>query len=94
MYHRNLSYIYLNLWLVIELLRGPNGVWTLEQKGLKPAQNISFDDAIPTKAHMALKKLIDTSKLIINYWISLCKSTKTNPTCTFRQSQIYYKSKY
>lgn len=39
--------------------RGPNGVWTLEKKGLKPDINISFNDARPTKTHMALKALID-----------------------------------
>ncbi|KAK4881423.1 hypothetical protein RN001_004742 [Aquatica leii] len=39
--------------------RGPNGVWTLEKQGMKPNINISFDDAIPTKTHMALKTLVD-----------------------------------
>ncbi|KAI4484759.1 hypothetical protein M0804_007325 [Polistes exclamans] len=43
--------------------RGTNGVWTLEQKGLRPSMNISFDDAIPTRTHMALKKLIDCKKV-------------------------------
>ena len=38
--------------------RGPNGVWTLEEKGEKPAVNISFDDAVPTRTHMALKSLV------------------------------------
>ena len=37
-------------------------MWTLEQKGLKPTMNISFDEAVPTKTHMALKKLVDASE--------------------------------
>ncbi|XP_053667492.1 NAD-dependent protein deacetylase Sirt6 [Anopheles marshallii] len=40
--------------------RGPNGVWTLEEKGEKPTVNISFDDANPTRTHMALKTLVAT----------------------------------
>lgn len=40
--------------------RGPKGVWTLESKGEKPQINISFEDAIPSKTHMALKALIDS----------------------------------
>lgn len=35
----------------------------MEKKGLKPDIHISFDDAIPTKTHMALKKLIDTGHI-------------------------------
>ena len=42
--------------------RGPKGVWTLERKGLKPDTNISWDDAKPTKTHMAIAKLIEEEK--------------------------------
>lgn len=35
-------------------------MWTLEKKGIKPEINISFNDAIPTKTHMAIKQLIDS----------------------------------
>ncbi|KAH8306736.1 hypothetical protein KR044_011619, partial [Drosophila immigrans] len=38
--------------------RGPNGVWTLQKKGEKPTFCISFDDAKPTKSHMALCSLV------------------------------------
>lgn len=38
--------------------RGPNGVWTCEKKGIKPTINTSFDEAIPTKTHQAIKALI------------------------------------
>ncbi|ENN82101.1 hypothetical protein YQE_01533, partial [Dendroctonus ponderosae] len=48
--------------------RGPNGVWTLEKEGKKPNINISFNDAVPTKTHMALKYLIE--KEYIHYVIS------------------------
>jgi len=37
--------------------RGPTGVWTLESKGLAPCVNIGFDEAIPTKTHMAILAL-------------------------------------
>ncbi|XP_023726643.1 NAD-dependent protein deacetylase Sirt6 isoform X3 [Cryptotermes secundus] len=43
--------------------RGPNGVWTLEEKGLKPEVNISFDEAVPTKTHMAIVKLVESGKV-------------------------------
>ncbi|KAF6204692.1 hypothetical protein GE061_018853 [Apolygus lucorum] len=38
--------------------RGPNGVWTLEEKGEKPHFNVSFDDAVPSFAHMAIVELV------------------------------------
>lgn len=44
-------------------LRGPNGVWTLEEKGLKPEINISFDEAVPTVTHMAIVKLVESGEL-------------------------------
>ena len=37
--------------------RGPKGVWTLEKKGLKPDMSVSWDDAKPTKTHMAIAQL-------------------------------------
>lgn len=43
--------------------RGPKGVWTLEKKGKKPDMNVSWDDARPTKTHMALAKLIEVGKV-------------------------------
>ena len=42
--------------------RGPKGVWTLEKKGLKPDISISWDDAKPTKTHMAIAKLVEEDK--------------------------------
>jgi len=44
-------------------LRGPNGVWTLEEKGMKPEINISFDEAVPTVTHMAIVKLVESGEL-------------------------------
>ncbi|OQR66494.1 NAD-dependent protein deacetylase sirtuin-6-like [Tropilaelaps mercedesae] len=43
--------------------RGPNGVWTKEQQGEQPTINVSFDDAVPTKTHMALVELQRRGKL-------------------------------
>lgn len=34
-------------------------MWTLEEKGEKPNINVSFNDAVPTKTHMALVKLVE-----------------------------------
>jgi len=48
--------------------RGPNGVWTLEKNGKKPDINISFNDAVPTKTHMALSHLLE--KQYIHYIVS------------------------
>jgi mono-ADP-ribosyltransferase sirtuin 6 len=39
--------------------RGPNGVWTLEKKGIKPTIDIDFHKAVPSKTHRALKLLMD-----------------------------------
>ena len=43
--------------------RGPKGVWTLEKKGKKPDMNVSWDEAKPTKTHMALAKLVEGGKV-------------------------------
>lgn len=43
--------------------RGPKGVWTLEKEGKKPQFNVSFNEAIPTKCHMALKALLDSGHI-------------------------------
>ncbi|KAH8402539.1 hypothetical protein KR222_008596, partial [Zaprionus bogoriensis] len=48
--------------------RGPKGVWTLEQKGEKPTFNTSFDEAKPTKSHMALRALVEQG--FIQYIVS------------------------
>lgn len=39
--------------------RGPKGVWTLEEKGLKPNFDVDFQSAIPSKTHLALKVLME-----------------------------------
>lgn len=48
--------------------RGPNGVWTLEREGKKPAVNVSFTEAKPTKTHIILKKLVEVKK--VHYVVS------------------------
>ncbi|KMZ04461.1 NAD-dependent protein deacetylase Sirt6 [Drosophila simulans] len=48
--------------------RGPKGVWTLEEKGEKPDFNVSFDEARPTKTHMAIIALIESG--YVQYVIS------------------------
>ncbi|NP_001091351.1 uncharacterized protein LOC100037190 [Xenopus laevis] len=37
--------------------RGPNGVWTLEEKGLDPKFDSTFESACPSPTHMALLQL-------------------------------------
>ena len=48
--------------------RGPKGVWTLETKGIKPEFSTGFDEAIPSKTHMALVGLEESG--ILKYLIS------------------------
>ena len=48
--------------------RGPKGVWTLEMKGETPEFNATFEDAVPSKTHMALLKLEQTG--ILKYLVS------------------------
>ncbi|XP_063002981.1 NAD-dependent protein deacylase sirtuin-6 [Elgaria multicarinata webbii] len=37
--------------------RGPNGVWTMEEQGLPPKFDTTFENARPSKTHMALLEL-------------------------------------
>uniref|UniRef100_A0A8C3SF05 NAD-dependent protein deacylase sirtuin-6 n=1 Tax=Chelydra serpentina TaxID=8475 RepID=A0A8C3SF05_CHESE len=37
--------------------RGPNGVWTMEERGLPPKFDTTFENARPSKTHMALLEL-------------------------------------
>ncbi len=43
--------------------RGPKGVWTLERRGLKPDVNVAWDEARPTRTHMALARLVEAPAL-------------------------------
>jgi len=63
--------------------------------------SISFDEAIPTKTHMALKKLIEASK----YWRVDCSNkffkiiylrifVHCKDLFSFRKSKIHHKPKY
>ncbi|XP_077835681.1 NAD-dependent protein deacylase sirtuin-6 isoform X5 [Macaca mulatta] len=38
-------------------LRGPHGVWTMEERGLAPKFDTTFESARPTQTHMALVQL-------------------------------------
>lgn len=48
--------------------RGPKGVWTLEEKGMSPQMNTTFDDASPSLTHMALVKLVEEN--LVQYIVS------------------------
>ncbi|KAK3731474.1 hypothetical protein QZH41_013653 [Actinostola sp. cb2023] len=48
--------------------RGPKGVWTLEEKGLSPNFEVSFETAEPSLTHMALMKMVQEG--LIHYVIS------------------------
>lgn len=41
------------------------GVWTLEEKGLQPSFNVTFESAVPTITHMALVSLERAGKNLI-----------------------------
>uniref|UniRef100_A0A671K762 protein acetyllysine N-acetyltransferase n=1 Tax=Sinocyclocheilus anshuiensis TaxID=1608454 RepID=A0A671K762_9TELE len=43
--------------------RGPNGVWTMEERGEMPHFNTTFEDARPSLTHMALLQLQRTGHL-------------------------------
>ncbi|XP_028672312.1 NAD-dependent protein deacetylase sirtuin-6 [Erpetoichthys calabaricus] len=48
--------------------RGPNGVWTMEEKGLSPKFNTTFEEARPSVTHLALLSLQRAG--ILRYLIS------------------------
>ena len=48
--------------------RGPKGVWTLEEKGITPQMETTFDDARPSLTHMALVKLVEEN--VVQYVVS------------------------
>ncbi|TRY91572.1 hypothetical protein DNTS_015143 [Danionella cerebrum] len=43
--------------------RGPNGVWTMEERGETPHFNTTFEEARPSLTHMALLQLQRTGRL-------------------------------
>jgi mono-ADP-ribosyltransferase sirtuin 6 len=48
--------------------RGPTGVWTLKDKGLRPVNTISIEEAFPTYGHYAIRKLVDEK--LVKYVVS------------------------
>lgn len=44
-------------------IRGPKGVWTMEERGETPHFNTTFEDARPSLTHMALLQLQRTGHL-------------------------------
>ena len=48
--------------------RGPKGVWTLEEKGITPQMDTTFDDAKASLTHMALMKLVEEN--LVQYIVS------------------------
>jgi len=39
--------------------RGPQGVWTLQEKGMQPQFDVTIEQALPTISHMALVELLE-----------------------------------
>lgn len=48
--------------------RGPNGVWTLQDKGLSPHFEVTMEQALPTPSHMALLTMF--KKEIMKFLVS------------------------